>query len=193
MRNLIDPIHTAPLAVVILRNIRAKDCDKPSPCGPRLHCGLFRRDQSSCPSVPQPVRRPPTPPLSSRARHPERGGPAGRHDFIRTIVRDDLASGRITAPRTRFPAGTQRLPAHRPRQVHLPELRHRAEFGGSCNLRFDDTNPHKEDPSTSRPSRTTCSGWASSGMRYGTRRTTSTSSTCAPKSSSARATRSSAT
>ena len=44
-----------------------------------------------------------------------------------------------------LPARAQRLPPHRPREVDLPELRHRAEFGGRCNLRFDDTNPVKEE------------------------------------------------
>ena len=31
------------------------------------------------------------------------GDTAGRQDFIRAIVREDLASGRIAVPKTRFP------------------------------------------------------------------------------------------
>ena len=43
-------------------------------------------------------------------------------------------------------AGTQWLSAYRPRQVDLPEFRQwRRSSTGSCNLRFDDTNPAKED------------------------------------------------
>jgi hypothetical protein len=44
-----------------------------------------------------------------------------------------------------LPAGAQRLPALRPRQVDLPELRPGADYGGACHLRFDDTNPEKEE------------------------------------------------
>jgi tripartite-type tricarboxylate transporter receptor subunit TctC len=44
-----------------------------------------------------------------------------------------------------LPARAQRLPAHRPRQEHLPELRLARDFGGVCHLRFDDTNPEKEE------------------------------------------------
>ena len=50
---------------------------------------------------------------------------AERRDFIRDIVAADLAAGRIGARRHALPARAQRLPAHRPRQVHLPQLRHR--------------------------------------------------------------------
>jgi glutamyl/glutaminyl-tRNA synthetase len=39
----------------------------------------------------------------------------------------------------------ERVPAHWSRQVDLPELRHRRRFGGKTNLRFDDTNPTKEE------------------------------------------------
>ena len=39
-------------------------------------------------------------------------------------------------------ARAERLPAHRPRQVDLPELRRRRTSSAAlCNLRFDDTNP----------------------------------------------------
>ena len=39
----------------------------------------------------------------------------------------------------------ERLSAHRPRQVDLPQLRHRPRVRRPVNLRFDDTNPSTED------------------------------------------------
>ena len=68
-------------------------------------------------------------------------------DFIRTIVAEDLAAGQARRPRRHaLSARAERLPAHRPRQVDLPELRpRRASSAARCNLRFDDTNPTKED------------------------------------------------
>ncbi len=69
-----------------------------------------------------------------------------RNDFIRQIVRDDLASGKHTAIRTRFPPEPNGY-------LHLGHTKAiclsfgvAAEFGGDCNLRFDDTNPAREDP-----------------------------------------------
>ncbi len=69
-----------------------------------------------------------------------------RQDFIRQIVRDDLASGRHAQIRTRFPPEPNGY-------LHLGHTRAiwtdfgiAREFGGRCNLRLDDTNPAKEDP-----------------------------------------------
>ncbi len=69
-----------------------------------------------------------------------------RQDFIRQIVRDDLASGRHAAIRTRFPPEPNGY-------LHLGHTRAiwtdfgiAEEFGGRCNLRLDDTNPAREDP-----------------------------------------------
>jgi glutaminyl-tRNA synthetase len=69
-----------------------------------------------------------------------------RNDFIRQIVRTDLAQGRHSAIRTRFPPEPNGY-------LHLGHTRAiwadfgiAAEFGGACTLRFDDTNPAKEDP-----------------------------------------------
>ncbi len=69
-----------------------------------------------------------------------------RQDFIRQIVRDDLASGKHPAVRTRFPPEPNGY-------LHLGHTRAiwtdfgiAQEFGGRCNLRLDDTNPAKEDP-----------------------------------------------
>ncbi|HET6655062.1 MAG TPA: glutamine--tRNA ligase/YqeY domain fusion protein [Gammaproteobacteria bacterium] len=66
--------------------------------------------------------------------------------FIRQIVRADLESGKRDAIRTRFPPEPNGY-------LHLGHAKAicldfgiAAEFGGACNLRFDDTNPGKEDP-----------------------------------------------
>ena len=71
---------------------------------------------------------------------------AGRHDFIRAIVREDLASGRIAAPKTRFPPEPNGYLHIGHAKAICLDFGIAAEFGGSCNLRFDDTNPAKEDP-----------------------------------------------
>ncbi|MDZ4350209.1 MAG: glutamine--tRNA ligase/YqeY domain fusion protein [Xanthomonadaceae bacterium] len=67
-------------------------------------------------------------------------------DFIRQIVRADLASGKHTAIRTRFPPEPNGY-------LHLGHAKSiclnfgiAEEFSGACTLRFDDTNPAKEDP-----------------------------------------------
>ena len=73
--------------------------------------------------------------------------PEPKHtDFIRNIVREDLASGKHDHIKTRFPPEPNGY-------LHIGHVRAiysdfgiAAEFGGRCNLRFDDTNPAKEDP-----------------------------------------------
>ncbi len=74
------------------------------------------------------------------------GDAAEKKDFIRQIVRDDLAGGKHAAIRTRFPPEPNGY-------LHIGHAKSiclnfgvAAEFAGWCNLRFDDTNPAKEDP-----------------------------------------------
>ena len=69
-----------------------------------------------------------------------------RQDFIRQIVRDDLASGRHGAIRTRFPPEPNGYLHIGHAKAICLDFGIAAEFGGRCNLRFDDTNPAREDP-----------------------------------------------
>ncbi|RTL71156.1 MAG: glutamine--tRNA ligase/YqeY domain fusion protein [Hyphomicrobiales bacterium] len=69
---------------------------------------------------------------------------AGR-DFIRDIVEADLQAGRHKSVLTRFPPEPNGY-------LHLGHAKSiclnfgvAQEFGGKCNLRFDDTNPTKEE------------------------------------------------
>jgi glutaminyl-tRNA synthetase len=70
----------------------------------------------------------------------------GPQDFIRQIVREDLASGKHTAIHTRFPPEPNGY-------LHIGHAKAiclafgiAREFGGWCNLRLDDTNPGRENP-----------------------------------------------
>ncbi len=69
-----------------------------------------------------------------------------RTDFIRQIVRDDLASGKHAAIRTRFPPEPNGYLHIGHAKAICLDFGVAAEFGGACNLRLDDTNPAKEDP-----------------------------------------------
>jgi glutaminyl-tRNA synthetase len=69
-----------------------------------------------------------------------------RTDFIRQIVREDLASGRHSSIRTRFPPEPNGYLHIGHAKAICLDFGVAAEFGGDCNLRLDDTNPAKEDP-----------------------------------------------
>ncbi len=84
---------------------------------------------------------------------PERDGMNGaetiadesQRDFIRDIVRDDLRAGRCDTVVTRFPPEPNGY-------LHIGHAKSiclnfgiAQEFGGHCYLRFDDTNPEREE------------------------------------------------
>src|SRR5690606_5536420 len=67
---------------------------------------------------------------------PAATGTAPRNDFIRQIVRDDLAAGRHAAIRTRFPPEPNGYLHIGHAKAICLDFGIAAEFGGLCNLRF---------------------------------------------------------
>ncbi|HEV8499406.1 MAG TPA: glutamine--tRNA ligase/YqeY domain fusion protein [Gemmatimonadaceae bacterium] len=84
--------------------------------------------------------------MSQPANDTSSSSPAARRDFIREMVAEDVASNRFGRQiATRFPPEPNGF-------AHIGHAKSiclnfgiKEEFGGRCNLRFDDTNPFTED------------------------------------------------
>jgi glutaminyl-tRNA synthetase len=66
-------------------------------------------------------------------------------DFIRAAVMEDLKAGRYSRVHTRFPPEPNGYLHIGHAKAICIDFGIAAEFGGQCNLRFDDTNPVKEE------------------------------------------------
>ena len=66
-------------------------------------------------------------------------------DFIREAVVEDLKSGRFSTVHTRFPPEPNGYLHIGHTKALIIDFGIAQEFGGLCNLRYDDTNPTKED------------------------------------------------
>ena len=73
-------------------------------------------------------------------------GAAGS-DFISEIIKEDLKSGKVTRVHTRFPPEPNGWLHIGHCKAFYIDFSMAEKFGGLCNLRFDDTNPEKEDES----------------------------------------------
>jgi len=89
--------------------------------------------------------------VSSSPANPKEEETSTPRDFIRTMIDSDLASGQHGGRvATRFPPEPNGY-------LHIGHAKSiclnfglAEEFGGTCNLRFDDTNPETEDPEYAR-------------------------------------------
>ena len=66
-------------------------------------------------------------------------------DFIRELVTEDLKSGRFATVHTRFPPEPNGYLHIGHAKALIIDFGIAQDFGGRCNLRYDDTNPTKED------------------------------------------------
>ncbi|MCL2139066.1 MAG: glutamate--tRNA ligase family protein, partial [Treponema sp.] len=66
-------------------------------------------------------------------------------DFISEIIKEDLAGGRYSYVHTRFPPEPNGWLHIGHCKAFYIDFLMAQRFGGKCNLRFDDTNPEKED------------------------------------------------
>ncbi|MDR3337760.1 MAG: glutamine--tRNA ligase/YqeY domain fusion protein [Treponema sp.] len=68
-------------------------------------------------------------------------------DFISDFIKEDLSAGRFSSVHTRFPPEPNGWLHIGHCKAFYIDFSMAERFGGTCNLRFDDTNPEKEDQS----------------------------------------------
>src|SRR3954465_11978957 len=68
-----------------------------------------------------------------------------RNDFIRDIIDEDLRTGRHTTVATRFPPEPNGYLHIGHAKAICVDFGIARDYRGTCNLRYDDTNPEKED------------------------------------------------
>jgi glutaminyl-tRNA synthetase len=71
----------------------------------------------------------------------------GGADFITEFIKEDLKNGRFSYVHTRFPPEPNGWLHIGHCKAFYIDFSMAEKFGGKCNLRFDDTNPEKEDSS----------------------------------------------
>src|SRR5882724_834472 len=83
--------------------------------------------------------------MSVQSKEPTAAGPTAPSDFIRDIVAKHVAENKYPRIHTRFPPEPNGY-------LHIGHAKSiclnfgiAREFGGMCNLRYDDTNPAKEE------------------------------------------------
>ena len=79
---------------------------------------------------------------------PDNNNNLNREDFIREIVKNDLLSGKHDTPITRFPPepnGYLHLGHAKSICLNFGIAKENLDSGSRCHLRFDDTNPSKEE------------------------------------------------
>jgi len=72
---------------------------------------------------------------------------SGGSDFISDFIKEDLKKGRFDHVHTRFPPEPNGWLHIGHCKAFYIDFLMAEKFGGKCNLRFDDTNPEKEDQS----------------------------------------------
>jgi len=72
---------------------------------------------------------------------------SGSSDFISEFIKEDLKNGRFDYVHTRFPPEPNGWLHIGHCKAFFIDFSMAEKFGGKCNLRFDDTNPEKEDQS----------------------------------------------